>query len=352
MTAHAPRDVVALFGLPFDIGDTEEVASRLRRIALAGERCWLSTANLDWLLMAREDQAFRRAALDSDMLTMDGGPVAALARGAGVAGASRVAGADLFEALAAPTQERPLRVFFFGGRDGAAETATERLRENARAGAGLAPAGYLNPGYGDVSAMSAPDTLARINDSGADLLIVSLGAAKGQAWIARNRHALTAPIVSHLGAVVDFTAGTIARAPSVVQRVGAEWAWRIGQDPALWRRYARDAAALPGLLAEARTLRALTSAQDAAGGEGSLQHDRTCGTLRVTGPAPTDQLREALSTARRVVLAEDARPSLRALGVLLLAREEARREGRTLLVEGEGPRAARLVAASLGPQEG
>jgi len=78
--------------------------------------------------------------------------------------------------------------------------------------------------------------------------VVALGAQKGQAWIERNRARLDVPVVSHLGAVVDFAAGTVRRAPAWMQRAGLEWLWRIKERPALWRRYFADGTALAMLL--------------------------------------------------------------------------------------------------------
>jgi hypothetical protein len=40
------------------------------------------------------------------------------------------------------------------------------------------------------------------------------------------------------GAIVDFWAGRTRRAPAVVQRLGLEWLWRLGQEPVrLFTRY-------------------------------------------------------------------------------------------------------------------
>jgi N-acetylglucosaminyldiphosphoundecaprenol N-acetyl-beta-D-mannosaminyltransferase len=47
-------------------------------------------------------------------------------------------------------------------------------------------------------------------------------------------------VISHLGAVLNFVAGTVIRAPLWVQRCGLEWLWRIKQEPVLWRRYFTD----------------------------------------------------------------------------------------------------------------
>ncbi|MCD8512378.1 MAG: WecB/TagA/CpsF family glycosyltransferase, partial [Nitrincola sp.] len=97
-----------------------------------------------------------------------------------------------------------------------------------------------DPGRGDVASMSTPEIIEKINLSQADFLVVSLGAKKGQAWILHNLDKIQVPVVSHLGAVVNFVAGTVKRAPKVWQKLGLEWLWRIVEEPYLWKRYASD----------------------------------------------------------------------------------------------------------------
>ena len=77
-------------------------------------------------------------------------------------------------------------------------------------------------------------------------MLVALGAKKGQAWIERNRERLRAPVISHLGAVINFAAQSIERAPHWMQRSGLEWLWRIAQEPQLWHRYWSDGQMLVG----------------------------------------------------------------------------------------------------------
>ena len=52
------------------------------------------------------------------------------------------------------------------------------------------------------------------------------------------------PVRVHLGAVINFQAGTVTRAPHVARQLSLEWLWRIKEEPHLWRRYAKDAAVL------------------------------------------------------------------------------------------------------------
>jgi N-acetylglucosaminyldiphosphoundecaprenol N-acetyl-beta-D-mannosaminyltransferase len=144
--------------------------------------------------------------------------------------------------LANPTSEKlphetPLRIFFFGGEGDAAEQAAANIQSIST---GMEACGFLNPGMGSIESMSSEEITQQINDSQADFLLVALGAKKGQQWIMHNREKLNVPVISHLGAVVNFVAGNIDRAPDRWQKMGLEWLWRIVQEPGLFKRYFYD----------------------------------------------------------------------------------------------------------------
>jgi len=126
-----------------------------------------------------------------------------------------------------------------------AEEACRRLNSQP---SGLECAGFESPGFVSVSEMSCDENIAKINASHADLLVVALGAKKGQAWIEKNRLRIKVPVISHLGAVMNFVAGTVTPAPDWAQRAGLEWLWRIKEEPGLWRRYIFDGTVLLRLL--------------------------------------------------------------------------------------------------------
>ena len=242
------RHCVTVAGLPFDVVDTAGAVERLCAAMRDGQRLFLSTPNLNFLVAAQRDDAFRQSVLESDLSVADGMPVLWLARLQGTPLPERVAGSTLFEQLRQGAGQallgRPIKVYFFGGPPGVAEAACAVL--NAEAGF-MQGVGAHGPGFGTIEEMSTPEVIAAINASGADFLVVALGARKGQAWIMHNRAQLTVPVVSHLGAVVNFVAGTVQRAPLVWQRWGLEWLWRIRQEPALFKRYWGDGWALLGL---------------------------------------------------------------------------------------------------------
>ena len=243
------RDVYCLLGVPLDAQTMPSTVACVRAAIAARRRLFLSTPNLNFLIGCQSSAAFRQSLIDSDLSIADGMPLVWMARLLGLPITERVAGSGVFERLRdepLPAGGAPLKLYLFGGPDGAAEAAARRL--NAQAG-GWVCVGYHAPGFGSVEAMSDEDTIERINASGADFLLVALGAAKGQAWIQHNLARLTVPVVSHLGAVVNFAAGTVRRAPTWMQRSGLEWLWRIREEPALWRRYCRDGTSLLSLFA-------------------------------------------------------------------------------------------------------
>jgi N-acetylglucosaminyldiphosphoundecaprenol N-acetyl-beta-D-mannosaminyltransferase len=239
-------------GLPFDCVSEAEATSRLLDVIRKRGKLTFATPNVNFVTMASQDPAFAQAILKTDLSLVDGMPLVWLGRACGIPFPERVAGSSLFDRLRNTESPVKVRVFFFGGEDGVAQAACDRL---ARDGGALEPAGGLSPGFKSVEAMSDEHTISAINAARPDFLVVSLGAKKGHEWIARNRDRLQAPVVSHLGAVVNFVAGRLKRAPRAVQRSGLEWLWRTATEPRLATRYAADAARLardmPGIVAPA-----------------------------------------------------------------------------------------------------
>lgn len=240
------RDVYCVAGLPFDAVSMADALSVLKSAARSRTRCFLSTPNLNFLIASRSDAAFRDSVIHSNLVVADGMPLVWIAKLLRIPVRERVAGSSLFEALRVQQTAHPMRVYFFGGPDGVAESAAQRIN---RGSTGMVCAGYQSPGFVSLEEMNTANRIAQINDSNADFLVVALGAKKGQAWIVQNLPRLNAPIISHLGAVVNFEAHKLKRAPAWMQHAGLEWLWRIKEEPELWRRYWHDGLGLLKLLA-------------------------------------------------------------------------------------------------------
>lgn len=228
-------------GLPFDLVTVDETCRKVTEAIASRQRLFLSTPNVNFVVACMRNAAFRDSVIDSDWVVMDGMPLVWLGRWLGLPVPERVAGSSMFERLqsTAPSfGQQKLRVYFLGGPPGAAGLAAEKMNSDA---AGMVCVGHASPGFGTAESMSTPELIDEINAAQADFLVVALGAEKGQAWIQRNRERLNVPVISYLGAVVNFAAGGLRRAPFGWQRAGLEWLWRIKEEPNLWRRYAKDA---------------------------------------------------------------------------------------------------------------
>jgi N-acetylglucosaminyldiphosphoundecaprenol N-acetyl-beta-D-mannosaminyltransferase len=240
------REVYGVFGIPVDLIDMSTVLRRIEGAAIARAPFLISTANLNFLVASRYNTEFRDSLLLSELCTADGMPIIWIARLLGLPIKERIAGSDIFDALkSAQNSSRQLKAFMFGGPDGVADAACQKL--NAEPGAMIC-VGSFYPGFGSVDEMSADPIIDTLNSSGADLLVVALGAKKGQTWLLRNYDRLQIPIRVHLGAAINFQAGTVKRAPIVIQNWGLEWLWRIKEEPHLWGRYCKDAMALLQLM--------------------------------------------------------------------------------------------------------
>jgi N-acetylglucosaminyldiphosphoundecaprenol N-acetyl-beta-D-mannosaminyltransferase len=298
------RDVHCVLGLPFDAMDLSMAEMAVRDAAGSRRPLMVSTPNLNFVIGCQFDPAFRASVIGSDVVLADGMPLVWIAKLLRIPIRSRVAGSDLFERLRASRQST-LSVYFFGGPEGAAAAACRHLNgENG----GLQCVGYHYPGFASIEDMSSESLLHDINDSDADFLVVALGAKKGQAWIMLNRNRLQVPVVSHLGAVVNFAAGTVRRAPIWAQRCGLEWLWRIMEEPALWRRYAGDGLSLCRLLitnvipnAIAIWFRLMTEDQSAIGHAEIVNAGQGAQTLRLSGAfvhRTIDDMRPVFTRAR------------------------------------------------------
>ena len=350
------RNVWCVLGLPLDLTDVDGAIAEIDHAVRDNKKLSFVTPNVNWLVRSFRDPAARREILDADLSLVDGVPLVALAKMLSVPVKSRVAGSDLFEAL----RRRPafakgkIKVFFFGGRKGAAQAAMNLINST---NSGLEAVGSCNPGFGDIDSMSAEPVIDQINKTSPDFVVVALGAAKGQAWISRNQDRLSASVVAHLGAVVDFTAGGISRAPKWLQKAGLEWAWRIKEEPALWRRYFADALSLVQItttkfLPQLRRPAKATSSEVASA---EVKHGPTKTTIQLSGDIRHSTLRpireafrKSAGLGRDICLDFTAVESFdRAfLGLVLMLEKNLMRSGQNIYIAGVNRSQLRVLNAN------
>ena len=221
---------VDVLGVGFDRVDLAAAAERILRRLDAGERTFVITANPEFVMLARSDDAVARIAQEAQLVVADGSGVVAASRLLGSA-LPRVPGRLLVDALVPHLAQRHSRIFFLGAAPGVAERAAAELRRRAP---GLVVAG-VHAG----SAEPADDavSVARVRESGAQVLLVAYGMPKQERWIARNLPALSAVrLAIGVGGVFDQLAGVQRVPPAVLHAIGLEWLWRLAREPRRWRR--------------------------------------------------------------------------------------------------------------------
>ena len=348
------REVYCVLGVPVDVYGMSTVLRYIETAAAHKVPFFISAPNLNSLINMRLDPDFRESFLQSDLCPVDGMPIVWIARLFGVPIKERIAGSDIVDALKIEhDRAKPLKVFLFGGPESVAAAACRAL--NAKP-CGLCCVGSHYPGFGSIDDMSQDDIIEKINSSGADFLAVSLGAKKGQLWLRRNHHRLLIPVRFHLGAVVNFQAGTIKRAPPAMRKLGLEWLWRIGQEPYLWRRYWNDGWVLVRILfTRLLPLLVLTRWQLKDGSSEEclvlkeISDDESI--VRLIGLATARNVekiipvfRDAIARKKRVVIdfSKTRTIDVRFIGLLLMLRKELKGTGESLKLVGISRRLERI----------
>ncbi|WP_247647319.1 WecB/TagA/CpsF family glycosyltransferase [Arthrobacter sp. E3] len=170
---------------------------------------------------------------------LDGAPLVTQARRLTGEKWPRLAGSDLIGPLLGEAVEREVRVGFLGGSPETHGLLKRQMRETRP---DLVVAGWWAPPRAALSDSIASTAIAReIANARVDILVVGLGKPRQELWIAEYGSLTGAGALLAFGAVVDFLAGRVVRAPHWVSEHGMEWAWRFALEPKrLARRYLID----------------------------------------------------------------------------------------------------------------
>lgn len=136
--------------------------------------------------------------------------------------------------------DKDCRIFLLGAAEGIADKARGNI--NRKVGRDIV-VGSHSPSYGFEKNPAECEELVRIvNESGANVLLVGVGAPKQEKWIMAYKDRMPGvKLFMALGATIDFEAGTLKRAPVMWQRIGMEWLYRALKEPQrLFKRYFVD----------------------------------------------------------------------------------------------------------------
>lgn len=163
------------------------------------------------------------------LYTIDGAPVVSRVKRMTGAQWPRLAGSDLAKPILKRAEAEGRSVAFVGG---SAETQVSLKQQLALEFPNLIVSGMWAPERKTLESTEASERLAlEIADSHADIVFVGFGKPRQELWIGRYGLLTKAPVLLAFGAVVDFLAGRVRRAPKVIAENGLEWAWRLSLEP-------------------------------------------------------------------------------------------------------------------------
>ena len=133
-------------------------------------------------------------------------------------------------------RERPLTVMFMGSSQKVLDLIVKRAAEVYPH---LKIVTYSPPYKPEFSEEDNKAIIEAINAVDPDLLWIGMTAPKQEKWTYSHWNELNIHChVGTIGAVFDFFAGTVERAPIWWQRHGLEWLYRLLKEPKrMWRRY-------------------------------------------------------------------------------------------------------------------
>ena len=187
-------------------------------------------------VLMQKDPKFLAVNNSASLSVADGMPLIWVSRWFGPSIPERISGSDLFHALNTLAAEKGYRIFLLGATPETLEALSDKLRA---AFPGLCIAGLYAPPFSrSFSDEENRKIVNAVNAARPDLLWVGLSAPKQEKWIWDNKDRLHVPVAVGVGAVFDFFAGNIKRAPIWMQKIGIEWLHRLTHEPSrLWKRY-------------------------------------------------------------------------------------------------------------------
>ena len=229
----------------FRLKNLNILGSKAELVALPEGKLLINTINAHSYNTARKDELFAEALTNGDVLIPDGVSIVKACRWikAKSLPKERIAGWDLFEFEMNKLEEcgRTLRspqrtVMFMGSSQKVLDLIVKRAAEVYPH---LKIVTYSPPYKPEFSEEDNKAIIEAINAADPDLLWIGMTAPKQEKgtyshWNELNIHCH----VGTIGAVFDFFAGTVERAPIWWQRHGLEWLYRLLKEPKrMWRRY-------------------------------------------------------------------------------------------------------------------
>jgi N-acetylglucosaminyldiphosphoundecaprenol N-acetyl-beta-D-mannosaminyltransferase len=227
---------VTLLGVRIHTLSAGELIQFITDTVSAGRKACVAYVNTYAINLSIESPWFRDFLNNADVTYCDGFGVKWGARLLGLKIAHRYTPPDWVSQLAVECVRQEVSLFLLGARPGVASRAAIGLQKRFP---GLNIVG-THHGYFD----KRPDgvenaaVLEEILTAQPDILIVGFGMPLQERWLAENWQQIQAKVAVPAGALIDYLAGEVPRAPRWMTDHGMEWFGRLVIEPRrLWRRY-------------------------------------------------------------------------------------------------------------------
>jgi exopolysaccharide biosynthesis WecB/TagA/CpsF family protein len=216
--------------------DNFSLAELLERLRFGGV---VFTPNVDHVIKLQQDRDFYRIYRTADYRVCDSQLLLYASKFLGQPLREKISGSDLFPAFYwYYRDDENVKIFLLGGGvDGVVEQAHQNINE--KIGREMVIASYSPPFGFEQDEIECQKIIQMINNSGATVLAVGLGAPKQEKWIYKYKEQLhNIRLFFAIGAAIEFEAGYRQRAPKWMSMAGLEWLFRLMLEPKrLWKRY-------------------------------------------------------------------------------------------------------------------
>jgi N-acetylglucosaminyldiphosphoundecaprenol N-acetyl-beta-D-mannosaminyltransferase len=223
-----------IFDIPIELAQPADMLRTIASWVGSGAAHRVMYVNAHVVNESRAVPELRGALETADLVYCDGYGVRLAARVLEVPVPHRMTGADWVWGLAAMCEAAGSSLYLLGSDPPVARDAAERLQ---RWYPGLRIAG-THHGYFDLDSEHNERVIEDINAKRPDIVLVGMGTPKQELWIQRYAERLDVDVLWTVGALLDYIAGRVPRAPRWLADNGLEWIWRLAIEPhRMWRRY-------------------------------------------------------------------------------------------------------------------
>jgi N-acetylglucosaminyldiphosphoundecaprenol N-acetyl-beta-D-mannosaminyltransferase len=231
MSINAQKKIISLNVVAINYNSALQQVMDLAQTNTPSYACF---ANVHMIIEAYKNADFKKIVNDSTFSFPDGMPLVFAFKALYGIKQDRVAGIDFMTDALKECEKKKLSVFLFGSTTIVLEALGKNISKDFP---NLIIAGKLSPPFKEFSTPENDSFIQTINDSGANMVFVSLGCPKQEIWMAKHYDKIKAPLLG-VGAAFEIHAKLIERAPVWMQKAGLEWLYRFIQEPArLWKRY-------------------------------------------------------------------------------------------------------------------